>query len=608
MFWLLKSQNRLIRVFLKHRQTWKYYEFFTMMNKFIGLCITIVSAHRSNSTFVSDSTVLIVVNTILLMIELLRLVVFYKGKPFSNNFQNRSSLIGSVSNVMLYLMNYFLLIQVDGQPNEPTQILMLINIFFVSSVLLIIWSISSQSVIIGQNFLQRFQKAYLKRKLDLTPLSFQGKDMQNKDCLENYILFSPHLNELDHSTIKMLFWQPFWENFIKKIDFENLPIEIREKILREQKGCLSWLQSQYNDQDDFDILIMNRVPPVLRPNMKKLTYTIYERFIENKMIMEAIGENEYHIGLEFYRNHFSDIKKFTSLIGPDAYYGGEFNYCSFFPFPFTLGFIKETKKSIFKFEKEAFYLNSLEDFQNFFYINTSDPSVNNKKHVRERLRALEGKLVYWPIERKIFVTTKDSEGKKGMERIIFSFYNCTLLIKRSISIKSRIPPFSSMNFDLGPGMDIVLDYRDGKGIDSNGNKHRKSIKVPGNEIGACPPWDSNNIIEAFFQQNYALVNEYLPIIRQNIFDYRQRMSAIFLETKIFTLQYDFNLKLMNNFDRSNQELQKIFLEEFNSSLKNINFGETDFADLINLREKIFMVISFVGGLFSGLIYGNLMIK
>lgn len=487
---------------------------------------------------------------------------------------------------MVYLMNYFLLIKVDGQPNEPTQILLLINIFFVASVLLIIWSISSQSVIIGQDFLQRFQKAYIKRKLDLTPISIQGKDMQNKDCLENYILFCPHLNELDHNTIKTLWWQPIWEDFIKKLDYEALPIKIKEKILREQKSCCHWLQTQYNDQDDFDILIMNKVPPVLRPNPKKISYTIYERFIENKMILEAIGEIEYNQSLEFYHNHFSFIKQLTFLIGPDAYYDGEFNYCNFFPFPFTLGFIKETKKSIFSKGNEAFYLNRLEDFQNFFYYNTSDPSVNNKKLVRMKLRALEGKLVCWPIVKNFVVTTKDSEGKKGIQSINFNFTNCIFIIKRNISIKSRLPPFNSMNFDLGPGMDIVLDYRDGKGTDKYGNTHRKSIKVPGKEIGACSPWESNSILEAFFQKNHLLVSENLPTINQNINNYRQKMSGIFFETKIFTLQYDFNLRLMRNFDRSNQELQQIFLDELNPTLRNINFEEGDFADLLNLRGKI----------------------
>lgn len=203
-----KSESPYKSFFNAYTMKWTLYEIFVMLNKIAGLIVVTITAARVSTSFQKNMGVLIIVNAFLFFSEIAKALYYWKLKPFYSIFDNRSCFIGCIMNALLYLLNFFLFIKEgNGEPNAPTQYVSFSTFWSFSLTIMLSWSISSQSVILGQGSFANFQKKYIKKKLDLTPISMKGMPMRAKDCLQNYILFNS--DKFDSVDLTILFWNNY---------------------------------------------------------------------------------------------------------------------------------------------------------------------------------------------------------------------------------------------------------------------------------------------------------------------------------------------------------------------------------------------------------------
>jgi hypothetical protein len=478
-----------------------------MANKFFLIFIVCVIS-KDNCLFRSFSRIRIDIINHSLQVTLMVILfaIHWKTEPFLYRSQNLGEYWSRAGYVITTVLILLIVLKV-GPEKKINTAATAINIFI---LLIVLWH-----VILQTDRYKSFVKV-MKKRLDFS-----------------LNIYSPKLNFAKH--IKRRVWQETWTTLLLT----------SEQFKMHENKTVAFSQS-----------------PFRPPYLLNFSGTVAERHVENLKIIRQIGIKNYisattPLAASLIKLRSIIVDKF---IGPDMYYAPEFfthkiktcfGKAYVVPFPFSVVMVYDEDEKVLVLTEEW-------EIERFVQQNESK-EIQRRRHVRQMLRALEGKVIIGP-----------SSENNGTE---IQYCRGILSIQRSKRSKW------SNNYNMNPGFKITVSYVD---IQS------PNERVVGHDIlGITEDFQMTEQLKRLFSDNKETVHIGLAEIQTLMEEYRQYYRD---ETKWKeeTLSYGFFINVYDNPSIPLESLPALLITtEENQLIQSI--PESEYPSLIYLYERMRIV-------------------
>ena len=356
------------------------------------------------------------------------------------------------------------------------------------------------------------------------------------------LIFSTQLNIERERKFRV--WHEFWDTLFRQdVDF-RIPEENSAENNTDE-------QEKKEDDDKYEPKILGYQYGGSPPYLLGFEGTIGERHEENKEIIEHESFESYIEFLKIMVNKDTNDENMEllnsmkyiveNLNGLDVFWDGEcvnihenysdeveqaketenksltkFGKMYIIPYPFCAVFLSDDDDNttgLFSISPviagKIFDSDKGKEHVKLLMTKNQDPEIQRRKGVRLKLRALEGSMCHWPIQKykqkTISRTVRDSEGKSRTEtksvRVLFSFNDGMFGIERD-DVKAQWK-----NINVTRGFGANLHYQDGTGHHNEPgwgeyDWSNEPITIYGEDFGLNHQFEETPVFMRFLGNNY----------------------------------------------------------------------------------------------------------
>ncbi|CAG8515043.1 15568_t:CDS:2 [Rhizophagus irregularis] len=491
-----------------YNEKWAAYKTFVMANKFFLIFLVCVIS-KDNCLFRSFSRSRIETINYGLQVTFMVIlfVLHWRNEPFLYKSQNLSEYWSRAGYVITTVLGLLTVLKV-GPERKITIAVIAINVFI---LLIVFWHI-----VIHTDRYKSFVKV-MKKRLDFS-----------------LNIYSPRLDFAKH--IKRRVWQETWTTLLLT----------SEQFKMHENKTVAFSQS-----------------PFRPPYLLNFSGTAAERHVENLKIIRQIGIKNYTSAMAPLSTSLIKLRSIIvdNFVGPDMYYAPEFfthkiiktcfGKAYVVPFPFSV---------VMVYDEDETVLVLAEEWEIERYVQQNEnKEIQRRRHVRQTLRALEGKVIIGPSREK-----NDTE---------IQYYRGILSIQRHKRSKW------SNNYNMNPGFKITVSYVD---IQS------PNERVVGHDVlGITEDFQMTSQLKKLFSDNKETVHIGLAEIQKLMEEYRQYYRD---ETKWKeeTLSYGFFINVYDNPSIPLESLPALLITtEENQLIQSL--PESEYPSLIYLYERMRVV-------------------
>lgn len=493
--------------FLAYNEKWAAYKTFIMANKFFLILLVCVIS-KDNCLFRSFPRARIETINYSLQVTFMAIlfVIHWRNEPFLYRSQNLSEYWSRAGYVITTVLGLLTVLKV-GPKQKITIAVIAINVFI---LVIVFWHI-----VIQTDRYKSFVKV-MKKRLDFS-----------------LNIYSPRLNFAKH--IKRRVWQETWTTLLLT----------SEQFRMHENKTVAFSQS-----------------PFRPPYLLNFSGTVAERHVENLKIIRQIGIKNYTSAMAPLSTSLIKLRSIivNNFVGPDMYYAPEFftnkiktcfGKAYVVPFPFSV---------VMVYDEDEPVLVLTEEWEIERYVQQNEnKEIQRRRHVRQMLRALEGKVIIGPSSEK-----NDTE---------IQYYRGILSIQRHKRSKW------SNNYNMNPGFKITVSY-----VDTQSPNER----VVGHDVlGITDDFQMTPQLKKLFSDNKETVHIGLAEIQKLMKEYRQyyRDEAKWKEE---TLSYEFFINVYDNPSIPLESLPALLITtEENQLIQSL--PESEYPSLIYLYERMRVV-------------------
>eukprot|EP00484_Ammonia_sp_Unknown_P027936 CAMPEP_0197047768 /NCGR_PEP_ID=MMETSP1384-20130603/23220_1 /TAXON_ID=29189 /ORGANISM="Ammonia sp." /LENGTH=889 /DNA_ID=CAMNT_0042479767 /DNA_START=357 /DNA_END=3026 /DNA_ORIENTATION=+ len=581
-----------------YERDWAFYKVFALVIKIV-LIMPVVLFVNTNKVGDRDPTEsnksLLAAQSIWTIVVLL----VYSGfstysQPFIKDSDDQVDLVSRYTALAVAVLGC-IASQVDG--GEVAFGVLLNLVTFVGGIVIVFYVLSGFRAI--QVLLQK-----IRQKVSFTPTRDTNEPM----------IFSTQL-DMERER-KFRIWHEFWDTIFSQDEEFRIPAD-NAKANKQNEEDGDGDGDGDEKKDKYEPKILGYQYGGSPPYLLNFDGTVGERHAENKEIIEHESFHSYRDFLAVFASDESDEGNqaliesmkyiICSLNGVDVFWDGscmnlndemqeqveqarEVDNCSvtkfgklyIIPFPFCAVFVSddsENAKAVFSIspviagrmydaEKGRANVLSLAD-------RNKDSEIQRRKETRLKLRALDGSMCHWPIQKwvskSISRTVKQGEETKHERKtvqVLFSFNDGRFGVSQGSDAQWK-------DVNVSRGFTPNLHYNDGTGSHSERgwgdySWNNESITVHGDDFGLNAQYEETEVFMRFMHLNYKQdihESKKQDIIAQFV-KYRQHYMAKFVE-KEQVLSYAFWYYVYNNDSVSSENLKALLQCEQNEKLKNL---------------------------------------
>ncbi|KNC52710.1 uncharacterized protein AMSG_12183 [Thecamonas trahens ATCC 50062] len=458
-----------------YERSWAHYKVIIMGVKLM-LAVLIITLSRNNAIYEGQSRALQVIQISgVLLVMVVFAAVAFRISPFLLRENDLIDRCGRVTSVLTAFIGFILVFDVWDESNWGIvlNVLHVLNLLFMALLFFT-----------GVSFFAKCCKNTFKM-LTFTP----DPRKPSRD-----LFFSPSLNLL--TARKQRIWHEFWDGlFMVHDEFkppESQKWAFAQPSVTNTKRAIREASDSYSSTSESDGRAARPASASLfadaaakqsditaadtAPYLQNFQGTVGERHFENKRIVEVVGFHAYeHAVLDSNSDSALQIQHdvLKYIVGLDVYYEGMpedgeldsftcFGRAYALPFPFTVVMVYDDDDD-HVFLREQARLREFID-QNRF------SEIMRRRYLRTRIRALDGKIVYFFHKARIQKWKEERRGSTTKRFKVFVDFKFRRGKLRITGYK-RKNPFQTSDgaiLNMSEGFGFTIAYQDGEGDDDAG--------------------------------------------------------------------------------------------------------------------------------------------
>nr|CAG8491263.1 8510_t:CDS:2 [Entrophospora candida] len=517
-----------------YSERWTSYKSFIMANKFFSLfLISVISKDNCLFRTVARTNIETIRQSLQIVLMVLLLLVHWKSEPFIYRSQNTGEYWSRLSYVITTVLGLFNILHI-GYLTTNYIIILVIDCIV---TLIVVWYVVKQT-----NRFQNFMKI-MKKQLDFS-----------------LNIYSPKLDFSKH--IKRRIWQETWTTLLLTDEQFKMP----------EGKPVGFSESPYR-------------PPYLL----NFGGTVGERHAENLKIIRQIGMKKYVESMAPLPASLITMRSkiFNRFVGPDMYYSPEymttknktcFGKAYVVPFPFSVVMVYDEDENVVVLTQEW-------EIKRFMQQNESK-EIQRRRLIRQKIRALEGKLIIGPCRDKSDVFSHGSV--KNIQDMDFfglpdvHYHRGLLSIQRNQRTKWQ-------DHNMNPGFIVTITYASSNRWDAD-DVVKQPIKerIVGHDvIGITDDFQMTPQLEKLFNDNEDILETNLVSVQSVMKKYRKFYHDE-AKWKEDTLSYGFFVNVYDNPSIPLEALPVLLVSTENNHLVQ-SIPESDYPSLVYLYERMRIV-------------------